>query len=144
MVTLTREQITDWKSRGYTYKEMAEKSGLCVNTVCRYMDRYGLSGRRLVTEADRETFRRKAAEGMGTGEIASRYGFAYSTVYLVLKEAGLIRKEKERDGRIPEEEERTPLPRYTMAKKKKGAFPIDLWEGGRHYVMDVTYLYVPL
>ncbi len=118
MVTLTREQITDWKSRGYTYKEMAEKSGLCVNTVCRYMDRYGLSGRRLVTEADRETFRRK--------------------------EAGLIRKEKERDGRIPEEEERTPLPRYTMAEKKKGAFPVDLWSGGRHYVMDVTYLYVPL
>ncbi len=144
MVTLTREQITGWKSRGYTYKEMAEKSGLCVSTVCRYMDQYGLSGHRHVTEADRETFRRKAAEGMGTGEIASRYGFSRSTVYLVLKEEGLIRKEKKRDGGIPEEEERTPLPRYTMAEKKKGAFPVDLWSGGRHYVMDVTYLYVPL
>ena len=141
---LTREQITDWRECGYTYSEMAAEGGVCVSTVKKYMDKYGLTGRRLVTEAERERFRGMAEDGASTKEIADRFGFADSTVYKVLRQAGLVRK---RGGGIlrdtPEPEDTQDLPGYAMAPPPRGEIPVNIDYGGRHYVADILYLIVP-
>lgn len=141
---LTREQITEWRKRGYTYGEMAAEGGVCVSTVKKYMDKYGLTGRRFVTEAERERFRRMAQDGMVTKEIAARFGFADSTVYKVLRQAGLVRK---RGGGIPrdtpEPEDEQDLPGYAMAPPPRGEIPVNIDYGGRHYVADMLYVIAP-
>lgn len=144
MLVITREQAAGWRQAGRTYDEMAKESGLCVSTIQRYMKKYGMTGRRLVTDEEKDGFRRMAAGGMEIKEIADQSGYAYSTVYKALKAAGLAKKK--RGGgtarEAPEEGEMPELPRYTMAVSgKRPPFPVEI--RGRRY-QDVTYLYFPL
>ena len=91
MSRLTSEQIKqiqDLYKEGYTQLQIATKLGVCIPTVCKYLDPreqitlrdYGKDRRYKLTEKDVADIRRRVNEGEHKSALAREYGLTPSTI----------------------------------------------------------------
>ena len=89
-IKITKEQLKQWTDKGYNDKQIAELTGLKENTISGYKTKYGLTCNNRMKQEEKEKICRLKESGRSTEEIARETGRAQSTVYNILKAAGLI------------------------------------------------------
>ena len=90
------EKMVDLRKRGFIYKEIAEKLGIALQTVAKYMRKEGLGGRgRKVTPEIVEEMKSLREKGMSYNKIADRLGLSVMTVYNHLKKEEKVEEKKE-------------------------------------------------
>lgn len=97
-VKVAKEQLKEWKDNGYSYQQIAEMTGLNKKTISTYMYKYGLTERNHISQGEVEKICRLKESGKSTRDIAEDTGRAPSTVYNILKAAGMIPGITSEDG----------------------------------------------
>lgn len=100
----TKEQLKEWTDKGYSDKQIAEITGLQEKTISGYLSKNGLTNNNRLKQEDIEEIRRLKKSGKSTDEIAKEVRRANSTVYNILKAAGLI-PDKSRRVEYPDMED---------------------------------------
>lgn len=100
----TEEQLKEWTDEGYSDKQIAEMTGLQEKTISGYKTKYGLTNSNRLKQEDIEKICRLKESGKSTDEITEEVNRAKSTVYNILKAAGLI-PDKSRRVEYPDQED---------------------------------------
>lgn len=139
---LTKEQLKEWKKKGYSYEKIAELAGVSDTNVAYCMRKYGLTNGRKLTLEEKQLCRKLGESGYNAAQIAEKVGHAYSTVYHILKAAGLITDRKVKWEQEREEENPIFIPReLTFAKKRKPRIITIICDGKRY--QDITDYWIP-
>lgn len=101
---ISKEQLKEWTDERYSDNKIAEITGLQEKTISGYKTKYGLTNNNRLTQEDIEEIRRLKESGKSTDEIAKEVRRANSTVYNILKAAGLI-PDKSRRVEYPDMED---------------------------------------
>ena len=138
---ITKDQLIDWRSKGYDYEKIARLAGIKPKTVGYYVRKYGLSECKRVTDQDEKQFCEMHQDGYSVERIAELTGFVYSTVYKVVKAAGLIPDKRTKFTEVKNSESTifTPQVRNYAKPKKRTAFRTVIC--GKSYI-DITDFYI--
>ncbi|MBD5395622.1 MAG: hypothetical protein HDR71_15480 [Lachnospiraceae bacterium] len=138
---VTKEQLIEWRSKGYSYDQIAQIMGISPKGVGHYVRKFGLSKRKVVTDQDKKQFCEMYQDGYSADRIAELTGFAYSTIYHVINAAGLIRDKRIKFSETEDNESDmfAPQIRNYAKPKKRTAFRTVI--SGKSYI-DITDFYI--